>query len=77
MNVQDFLNLKPGTVLMDRQFGTYGEVLEGPWQNCLQDHLKGSGQYIKWDDGDGCEVGLALHLDQDIAHFEIVEGPIT
>ena len=72
MTPEEFMNLQPGKVVYDRRFNTYGKVKEGDWTNIgIISTLKGSGRYICWDDGDNSCVGLAIHTDQDIAHFEL------
>ena len=78
MKVEEFINLKAGQVVYDRQFNTYGEVCEGPWlNNGISLMMSGAGRYIKWQDGDNSCVGLSRYKDQDIAHFELYDGQIT
>ena len=75
MNREQFNNLQPGQEVVDREFNVYGSVMKGEWSNCLNHNLFGNGIYIKWDDGDGSEVGLEHHNDEEIDKFELVTNP--
>ena len=77
MKIEDFLVLQVGQVVYDSFYRIYGTVYDGEWQKVFQDHLKGSGRYICWNDGDNSKIGLELYKDQDVTHFQLDNGEDT